>query len=50
MTTKANQRGRHRPQLISVTEVAARLDISTRTPADAWLLARLRSSRELLKP
>ena len=39
MTITANPRGRHRPQLISVTEAAARLDISTRTLADAWLLA-----------
>jgi excisionase family DNA binding protein len=31
MTKTANPRGRHRPQLISVTEAAARLDISTRT-------------------
>ena len=31
MTKAANPRGQHRPQLISMTEAAARLDISTRT-------------------
>ena len=31
MTKVANPRGQRRPQLISMTEAAARLDISTRT-------------------
>jgi excisionase family DNA binding protein len=31
MTKTVNPLGQHRPQLISMTEAAARLDISTRT-------------------